>query len=236
MKIGIMQPYFFPYIGYFQLIKATDQWVVFDTPQYIRKGWVNRNRILSPSKDSTAYITVPVSKQPRDTSIKDTLISNHTDWQTSIVHKIMYYERFAPFYSEVMDLVKNCLEYETQSLSELNIHCLKKVCEYLSLPFDYTLFSANRMGIESVNAPDEWALQISISNGADTYINPPGGKDFFSKTKYENAGIKLCFLNSNCIFMPQIENTFIPNLSIIDVMMFNSPAKINELLEDYVLE
>ena len=233
MKLGIMQPYFLPYLGYFSLIKHTDKWVVFDTVQYRNRSWINRNRILSESKDRTSYITVPVVKQSRDMPIKDTLIDNSQKWREKIYGQISFYKKKAPFFDKTKAILEEILNCDTNRISLLNTMALKIICEYLNIEFNYSLFSENTMEINSVNEPDEWALEISKQMGAKTYINPPGGKSFFDKKKYDKMGIELKFLTQT---LNPFNSEFISGLSIIDVMMFNSPEDINKMLDDYELE
>jgi len=102
MKLGIMQPYFFPYLGHFDLINYCDQWIIFDKIQYIRHGWVNRNRILHPT-EGWQYITVPVKKRSRDTLITDVEVADRSDWKRRIVNQVVHYKKHAPFYQETVD-------------------------------------------------------------------------------------------------------------------------------------
>lgn len=235
-SIGIMQPYFLPYLGYFALIKHTDSWVVFDTVQYIDKGWMNRNRILSQSKEGIVYITVPVKKKSRDMLIKDTCIDDTQKWRQKIKGQITFYKKKAPYYYKVNNLINEILSFDTNKLSELNVYALEKICNYLDIDFKYTVFSHDTMGIDEVSSPDEWALEITKSMGANTYINPPGGKSFFDNEKYKKEKIDLKFLTLNLKEYNTFSDTFIPGLSIIDVMMFNHPEEITELLNDYTYE
>ena len=236
MRLGIMQPYFLPYLGYFSLINATDSWVVFDTVQYINKGWVNRNRVLSQSKDGVSYITVPVVKKSRDMLINETLIDNKQNWREKIFGQVNYYKKRAPYFFEVKKILEQILEFNTNYLAEINIYSLELICRYLNIPFNYRVFSKDTMDIGNVDEPDEWALEISIKMGANTYINPPGGKSFFNKSKYDNAGIQLLFLNFQFTSYKTNGLGFIPGLSVIDAMMFNSPEEINRMLDSYELE
>lgn len=236
MKLGIMQPYFLPYLGYFSLIKHTDKWVVFDTVQYKNRAWINRNRILSESKDGISYITVPVVRQSRNMLISDTLIDNSQKWREKINGQITFYKKKAPFYDKTKSILDKILNYDTSGICELNIMALKIICEYINIEFKYSLFSENTMGINTVNAPDEWALEISKQLGARTYINPPGGKSFFNKKKYDIANINLKFLTQTSNPYQTFNSEFISGLSIIDVMMFNSPKDINKMLDNYELE
>lgn len=236
MKLGVMQPYFMPYIGYFSLIKHTDQWVIFDTAQYIKKGWINRNRIMSKSAKGFSYINVPVAKQPLETPIKDTLIALIPGWKKKIMGQLAYYKGKAPFYNETIRLVENIFEKECRTISEINTISLITICKHLNISFKYQLFSKDTMGIKSVNTPDEWALEICKKTGATEYINPPGGRSFFDKNKYLTAGINLRFIIPNLVPYKSIDGAYIPGLSILDVLMFNDLGKVHEMLDSFEIE
>ena len=234
MKLGSMQPYFFPYLGYFALIKHSDRFIFFDTPQYIRHGWCNRNRILK--QDGTpSYITVPIKKAPRETAIKDILIDNQTDWRKRIFGQLMIYKKTAPNYERVIDFMKDILHRDYERLSELAIDSTIAVSKYLGIMTELEIFSEMKLEIDEVNAPDEWALNMTKALHYDEYINPPGGMSFFDRTKYEREGITLKFLALNPYEYDQRRNIFVPDLSVIDAMMFCCPEEINAILDDYSL-
>lgn len=235
MKLAIMQPYFFPYIGYFSLIKNTDHFVFFDTPQYIRKGWINRNRIIAGGgKD--VYITVPVEKAPRDTAIKDIKINNNEKWQEKIRGQLSIYKKRAPYYQDVMAVVEDVINLESDLVSELAIKSVVCSCKYLQIPMKYDVYSQMEHSIADVKEPDEWALYITQQMQYDTYVNPPGGKSFFHREKYEKMGIELQFLIQELQKYNQRTNKFIEGLSILDVMMFCSPNEIESMMEKYVID
>lgn len=236
MKLGIMQPYFFPYIGYFSLIGYADKWIVFDTVQYIERGWVNRNRIIHPTKPEYSYITVPLESHKQNTSICDVKIKSDELYIDRIIGQLSAsYKKRAPYFKEVTEIVKECLNTEKVTLSTLNVTALDKVCKYIGIPFNYEVFSKMDLAIDDVNDAGEWALNISKALGACEYVNPPGGIELFDKDKFDETGIKLTFLQNELSPYNQKKSEFIPGLSIIDVMMFNSPEEIRKLLKDYRL-
>ncbi len=222
-----MQPYFFPYLGYYALIKHSDHFIIIDTPQFIRHGWIERNRILKP-KDGWQYIKVPLEKHSRDTAIKDIKIKNTQNWKKKIFAQLTHYKKKAPFYDNVIDLLKDIFSLDTDSIVELDKYALIKTCEYLGINTPISVFSEMDLKIDEPNAPDEWALNISLAMKADKYINPPGGKEFFDKSKYDKNGIELDFFHLNLDKYNQKRENFESGLSIIDVMMFNSIAFIVE--------
>jgi hypothetical protein len=234
-KIAIMQPYFFPYIGYYSLIKNTNKFVFFDTPQYIRKGWINRNRIIN-SKNEVIYINVPVEKMPRNTPINKIKIAQKNDWKEKIYGQLTAYKKRAPHYNKVIDLVRDVIENEKILISEIAIDSVVKSCQYLDMKIDYSIFSKMNMDNLNVNAPDEWALEITKKLGYFIYVNPPGGKEFFDVLKYRKENIKLEFLTQNLNQYSQKNGVFVPGLSIIDIMMFCSTNEILNMMNDYILE
>jgi hypothetical protein len=234
MKIGIMQPYFFPYVGYYSLIKYTNYWIVFDNVQFIRHGWIERNKILKPS-EGWQYIQVPLVKHSRETLIKDINIRDKEPWREKIVSQLQHYKKKAPYFNTVIKLVEEAIALETTSIVELNAEILKVTCSYLGIDFKYDIYSKMNLEIASVKAPDEWALNISSALGATEYVNPPGGKEFFNKEKYEKKGIKLTFLQNMIGTYAQNKATFEAGLSIIDLLMFNSIEEVNNLIDNYEL-
>lgn len=230
-----MQPYFFPYLGYFSLIKNTEYFLFFDTPQYIRKGWINRNRILKGDGSDT-YFTVPVEKQHREAAINEVRISNNSPWKEKIMGQLLVYKKRAPFYNDVMDVVGKVLDKNHEYISELAIDSIVSASKYMGMELKYDVCSKMNLPNFDIKEPDEWALNITEYMKYDTYVNPPGGKSFFSPEKYKEKGIKLQFLSQNLPEYNQHRNNFTPGLSIIDVMMYCKPEEILEMMNDYILE
>lgn len=234
MTLGIMQPYFFPYLGYFDLINCSDKWIVFDTVQYIRHGWMNRNRIHHPT-NGDLYIIVPIKKTGRSTLIKDVIVSNNLKWRERILGQLRHYKKKAPYYKELYEFVEDCLLINENYLSRFNTKILEKTCLYLGIKFDYEYFSEMDLGIEHVENPGDWALRISEALGAKEYVNPPGGTAIFDPEKFNKANIKLVIRNIPTFEYACGKYEFVPNLSIIDVLMFNSVEKIQFMLKQFQL-
>ncbi len=231
-----MQPYFFPYLGYISLIKATEEFILFDPVQFIRHGWIERNRVLKPEKE-WQYISVPLQKYSQATLIKDIQINNNEDWKGKLLRQLEHYKKRSPFYKPTIEVISNGLSIKTDSIVELNQSVLKSICEYLNITFNCKIFSQMNLEIAPVNAPDEWALNICSALGYKEYWNPPGGVEFFDRSKYEKAGVKLVFQKPLLEQYSQRRGpeNFENGLSIIDVMMFNSPEEINTMLDKYEL-
>lgn len=241
MKIGIMQPYFFPYIGYFSLIKHTNRFILFDTVQFIKHGWIDRNRILKQQNGRVSdyqwqYISVPLIKYSRNTKIIDIKIKDSINWRKRIFNQLEHYKNKAPFYNETIKVVKKALDIQTNSIVKLNENILKVICEYLNIELRIDIFSEMNLEIDKANAPDEWALNICKAiGGVSEYWNPEGGIGFFDKNKYIIEGIGIKFLKVKITSYPQKREHFEDGLSIIDVMMFNTPEQINKMLDEYII-
>lgn len=235
MKVGIMQPYFAPYIGYISLIKHTQRFILFDVVQFIRHGWIERNRILKQT-EGWLYIQVPLNKFSRDILIKDVSINNNINWKDKIFAQLIPYKKKAPFYAAVIELLRNVFAKEFDSIVDLNRELLLAICQYLNIGGAIEVFSKMDLQIDKAQAPDEWALHICKKLGSNvTYINPIGGMEFFDRKKYENNGVNLQFQKMTIAAYSQRREGFEPGLSIIDVMMFNSKDEINKMLDNYEL-
>ncbi|RDY23169.1 glycine transferase [Romboutsia maritimum] len=232
MKVGIMQPYFFPYLGYFQLINYVDKWIFFDDVQYIYHGWINRNRIIHPKK-GWQYIILPLKKHSRGDLIKDIKVNNDQRWKDELLGKLTIYKKRAPNYNEAIDVIQKSINIDTDNITQLNAYIISTICNYLDINFEYEISSKCDFDYSNVSDSGEWALRICEQVNAYEYVNPYGGIDLFDKNKFEESNIQLKFMKMNDLKYPQRRNSFESNLSIIDVMMFNSKEKIKEMLELY---
>lgn len=227
-----MQPYFFPYLGYFDLINCTDHWIVFDTVQYIRHGWVNRNRILHPTA-GWQYIIVPLKKHAREALIQEVEIAYQTGWVEKLIGQLQHYRQKAPYFTETLTLIEECLASHEHSISRLNVSILERVCARLGLSFNYTFFSEMNLPLGAVEEPGDWALRIAEALAASEYVNPPGGAELFDESTFKASGIKL-----NIRHLPPFHYLcrgyqFVPNLSIIDLLMWNTPETIRQYLDKH---
>lgn len=219
-RVGIMQPYFFPYFEQFRLIAACDLWVVFDTPQYTRKSWINRNRILNRDK-GWAYVSVPVQHTGLDTPIRNALIDTGPDWRGQVMNKLKVYQHEAPCYPRVRELVGDILAPNHETIAGLNTAVLRAVCAYLKIGTPFLVASELKIDLPDNCDPGEWALHISKNLGATEYRNAAGGRALFDEALYAGNGITLSF-HEHC---PRTYRTgsfdFVDNLSVIDWMMWN---------------
>jgi hypothetical protein len=233
MKIGIMQPYIFPYIGYFQLINAVDKFVIYDNIQFTKKGWINRNRLLLNGKDE--YFTLPLKNDSDFLNVNERELS--TDWlkeKTKILNKIKENYKKAPYFNEVYNLVESNFNFENLNLFDFILNALKNTLNYLTIKTEIVVSST--LAINHSLKAEEKVIAICKALNAETYINPIGGIELYSKEHFLNEGIKLNFIKANNCVYNQLNNEFIPFLSIIDVMMFNSKEEIKRMIEkEYVL-
>jgi hypothetical protein len=234
-SLAIMQPYFMPYLGYFSLLKHTNHFILLDEVQFIRHGWIERNRILKQNGD-WQYIKVPLIKHSRDTLIKDIKIDNTKDWQNKLLAQLQHYKKKAPYYNAVIEVLNEIFINEFKDITHLNKYALSTICNYLDINCTINIFSEMALKIEPVHEADEWALNICKALGdIKEYWNPPGGQSIFNKEKYDRQNIKLRFQSIKITEYRQLTNSFEPGLSIIDVMMFNSIDEINNMLDNYVI-
>lgn len=235
MRLGIMQPYFFPYIGYFQLINAVDKWIVFDLVQYIEKGWINRNRILHPDREKDwLYITVPVQRHKRTDKIGDMVINDNIAWREEIEGKLSAYRK-APYYEDTMGLVRQCLAFSDSGLSGFVTNAIMRICGYLDISTPIEVASRMNMSLPEAEHAGQWALHISAALAADEYVNPYGGYEIFDEREFESRNIKLRFIKPILTPYVQRKGRFIPGLSIIDVLMWNGRDQTIEMLNEFDL-
>jgi len=226
-----MQPYFFPYLGYLDLINCSDRWIVFDTVQYIRHGWINRNRVLHPIEGSQ-YIIVPLKKRKKEEKIVNVTIDNSQNWQGKLIGQLQHYKKHAKYFDETISLLETCISIKESSISKLNVLILEKVCCHLDISFNYEFLSEMNLEIEDVKEPGDWALKVSHAVGAEKYINPPGGKELFDKRKFQELGIKLVIREMPSYKYNCRKYEYHNNLSIIDLLMWNSVEQIKKYLDE----
>lgn len=230
-SLAIMQPYFFPYLGYFQLIALADRGVIFDTAQYSRKSWMNRNRILD-GKGGWRYINVPVNST-LGTSIQATTVIDHKAALRRILDQLELYRGKAPFYRQVTALLQHTFSaVKDKGLAELNSQSLVVVCDYLGLNFGWTSLSAMDLQLPPITHPGQWALEISAKLGARRYINAPGGRGIFVAHEWQECGIELRFLDLSPFTYSTAPYAFIENLSILDVLMWNEPSAVTTYIRE----
>ena len=227
-----MQPYLFPYIGYFQLINSVDEFVIYDNIQYTKKGWINRNRILVDNKYQ--LFTIPLQKDSDYLNIIDRKIAGSwVEDRKKLVNVLKSSYNKAPYFKEVFELVQECLLCDKNNLFEFILNSLNKINLYLEINTPIILSST--INIDHNLKSQNKVLSICEAQKATTYVNAIGGTELYNKEIFKLKNINLNFIKSEKIEYNQFNGNFISWLSIIDVMMFNSKDKIKEYLNSYTL-
>lgn len=227
MKLAIMQPYLFPYIGYFQLMNAVDEFIVYDNIQFTKKGWINRNRILVNGKDQ--YITFPLKKDSDYLDVRERELAEA--WpveRKKMLNRITESYRKAPYFDSTYQLVEQAILFEAPDLFQYIFNSLLLIKEFLAIKTP--LIIASTVSIDHGLKSKEKVIELCRARKANTYINPIGGMELYNKEDFRKQGINLFFLQTSAISYKQFNNEFIPFLSIIDVLMFNSKERIKDYL------
>ena len=233
MKIAVMQPYIFPYIGYFQLINAVDLFVFYDDVNFIKQGWINRNKILL---NGNAFLfTIPLEKATSFCLIKETLINEkfYGNWKDKFKQSIVQNYKKAPFFDEVNNIIIKVLDSKCKTISGLAIESVQAVSNYLKIETNF-LISSERYDNIDFERKDR-LLDICKKENASQYINALGGQELYDVESFHEKNIKLSFIKNLPQEYKQFKNEFVPGLSIIDVLMFNSPTEVKLMLDNYVL-
>jgi WbqC-like protein family len=231
MKVAIMQPYFLPYIGYFQLIAAVDLFVVYDNIKYTKKGWINRNRMLVNGKDE--IFSVPLKSDSDSLDVCARTIAADFN-REKLLNKIISAYRRAPHFEETISLVQDIVNHKEYNLFHYLHHAIAKTCAHLQIETDIKV-SSEIMIDHSLPSQDK-VLALCRAVDAKTYVNPIGGTDLYSEDAFKLQNIDLKFIRAKPFEYVQFDAPFIPWLSIIDVMMFCPKAAITEqYLQNYEL-
>jgi hypothetical protein len=217
MRLAIMQPYFFPYIGYFQLIAAVDLFIVYDNIKYTKKGWINRNRMLQNGKD--AMFSLPLKSDSDYLSVRERELAVDFN-RDKLLNQFEGSYRRAPYFAETFPLVEQIVRYEDGNLFRFLHNSIVKTCEHLGITTEIGISSSIAIDHDLKN--QDKVLALCQAAGASTYVNAIGGMELYSKETFLENGIELKFIQSKPFEYPQFDNEFVPWLSIVDVMMFNS--------------
>jgi len=234
MSIAIMQPYVFPYVGYFQLIHASGTFVFYDDVNYINKGWINRNRILLNNKDQ--LFTIPCKEASQNKLIKDVEVLQDPKSINKILLTIQPAYKKAPFYNKVFPLIEEILTLsDGLTISQMAISCVKNICNYLGMNRQFIISSEKYTNQELKKA--DRLIDICHIEGISDYINAAGGKEIYTKEYFNAGNVNLSFLIPKRCEYIQFGATFVPWLSILDILMFNSKEDImNKILPSYHID
>jgi len=227
-----MQPYFFPYLGYFQLINAVDKFIIYDDVNYINKGWINRNNILVNNNPN--MILVPLIGASQNRLIKDIEVVDEIKWKEKLLKTIQLNYKKAPYFSKVFLLFEDVLMSESRNISDLNFLAILKTCNYLNINTE--LIKTSSQYANSNLKGENRIIDICLKENASLYINPIGGRLLYNENHFKEKNILLNFINTRPYSYNQNSEIFVPYLSIIDTMMYCSPEEIMaNLINQYEL-
>ncbi len=232
MKLGIMQPYFMPYIGYWQRIKAVDKHVIYDDVNYIKNGWMNHNRILLNGE--VHYFNVPLQGASPNKLINEVGVNNNPVLQGKMLKTLEQAYKKSPYMNEVMECLHPIITNASTNLAEYLEFEIRHICNYLGIETELVMSSSLDKD-NSLRAQDK-VIEICKKMDADEYYNASSGEELYSRDAFAAEGLKLTFIrDKSSIVYQQRSKEFIPALSIIDVMMNCSKEELNAMLDDYEL-
>ena len=242
-----MQPYFFPYIGYFQLINTVDKFILYGNVNFIKKGYINRNSILNSDHRSSFPINIPLKNQSSNRLIEEISIDESLQWRKDLTKTISNTYKRAPFFEQVYPIIENILYSSKRSIHEFNCYSIVEIARYIGIKTNISFNEAYFPTIEKdisegsfqkfdINKKVHRIFLFCEFERASHYINPIGGKELYDKELFNERGIQLDFLKPDLQGYKQFKpELFVPNLSIIDVLMFNSVSNIKILLNQFIL-
>ncbi|MEN9958389.1 MAG: hypothetical protein RLZZ474_633 [Bacteroidota bacterium] len=233
MSVAIMQPYFFPYLGYFQLVQAVDDFVFYDDVMFIKKGWINRNRILMQGKEF--LFTIPLEKQSQNKTIRESNVAWGPEFPGKFLVQLEAAYKKAPQFNQIMPLIQDLLAEQPASMAELAGKSIEFVWQYLGLQkrFHYSSELANNQA----DGRAERLIHLTKSLGSTQYINALNGQSLYEKDFFSSQGVELFFIKPSLQAYSQGKlASFEPGLSMIDVLMWNEPTVVVEMLKNFSLE
>jgi hypothetical protein len=231
MKLAIMQPYFLPYIGYYQLIAAVDVFVVYDNIKYTKKGWINRNRMLVNGKD--ALFSLPLKKDSDALDIRDRELAVDFD-RAKLLNQWRGAYRTAPFFEETFPLLETIVGFQDPNLFRYLFNSLRMTCEHLGLKTTFKISS--EIPIDHSLKFQDKVLALCEAAGTQKYINAIGGLELYDFDAFRARGIEFRALRTRPVPYEQFGQAHVPYLSIVDLLMFNSVSKLHEIItENYDL-
>jgi len=227
MRLAIMQPYFLPYLGYFQLMNLVDEFVVYDNIKYTKKGWINRNRILV--NGNAVFITVPLKHESDELDVGERHLADTWDQEKmKMLNRIISAYQAAPYFSSVFPVIKKIILCEERNLFGFLYHSINEIKEYLGIKTPLVVSSSIQGHRDKKK--EEKVLAICKTRKASVYLNPIGGLDLYDPHQFKENGVELCFMKMKDFEYKQFSNAYVPFLSILDVMMFNSVDQIRDYL------
>lgn len=231
MMASIMQPYFFPYLGYFQLMAASDVFVFHDDVQFVKGSWVNRNRILNSGY--VTWLTMPVAGAAHHEPINRRDYTFTSKTKRHLLNRVCEAYRSAPHFESTFDLVRRVLSFEDANVARFNMYLLSEIGAALGIKA--TLVTSSELRKNNQLRAEARVIELCKVVGAKTYINPIGGAHLYETGRFASEGIVLNFLQATLTPYAQATGSFEPSLSIIDVMMNNELEVVRDMLSHYKL-
>lgn len=229
--LAIMQPYFLPYLGYFQLMAKVDVFVIYDDVNFINRGWINRNRI---NVNGAAHmLTIPLQHASQNKLICDISVSSDHAWRIKILKSIQHAYAKAPQFSLVYPLLETIINYSATNLADYLWHSLTLLRDQLNLQ-TRLIESSRSYGNQTLKAQAR-IIDICQREKASLYINAIGGLNIYRRAEFEENGLQLAFLNAVLPAYATGNTPFVPGLSIVDVLMYNAPESVSDFLHAGVL-
>ncbi|MGE4407222.1 WbqC family protein [Pseudomonas sp.] len=228
--VAMMQPYLFPYLGYFQLIAISDVFVLGDDLQYVKGSWMNRNRVLVNGQPK--LITFPLKKGHQAESVNQRWLCDDFEREADALLRML--ERCyakAPQREQVLPLLRDILQYPERNLALFTENSIRRLCAYLDI--ETPIYCGSSLGLPAKMEMQDRVIQICHRMDGELYLNPIGGLELYCPTRFRADGLLLRFLRMDDITYAQFKHPFVPSLSIIDVLMFNSRDEIKELLQRF---
>ncbi len=226
--VSMMQPYLFPYLGYFQLIALSDVFVLGDDLQFVKGSWMNRNRILVNGQPK--LITFPLKKGHQTERINQRWLCDDFDKEAEALMTTL--ERCyakAPQRDTVLPLIRGILQCPERNLALFTENALRCLCAYMNIRTP--IYRGSSLGLPAKMEMQDRVIQITHRMDGELYLNPIGGMDLYCPARFRADGLLLRFLRMDDIAYPQLKHPFVPSLSIIDVLMFNSREALKDLLQ-----
>jgi hypothetical protein len=221
MKLAIMQPYFLPYIGYFQLIAAVDKFIVYDNIKYTKKGWINRNRFLQNGQD--VMFSLPLKNASDYLDVCDRELA--TDFnREKLLNQFKGAYRRAPYFDSSFPVIEEIIQFDQNNLFEYLHHSIVTLCKHLEIKTQ--IVKSSEISIDHTIKNQDKVLALCKAAGAQNYINAIGGQELYSKEMFNQEQIALSFIKSKPFVYTQGQGEFVPWLSILDVLMFNPLDKV----------
>ena len=231
MKAAVMQPYFMPYIGYFELVRSVDTFVFFDDVNFIKRGWINRNNILVDGR--AKMFTIPLHKASQNKKINKTYLFGE-EWKHDLLKLIEYAYRKSPYFDKFYPVIYEIIHSDNKLISNLAEFSIKAVADYIGLNTNF--ISSSEVLVENDLRGEDRIIALCKALGVQEYVNLPGGKSLYDRNKFKLKGIGLKFVKPRTFSYKQFNDVFVPQLSIIDILMFNDIDQVAEHIKAYEIE